>query len=171
MCETAMNFTNRISQTLHEEHRATVARVERLEALMARYRREPPDSGTGGLAQLLADLSSGMEVEVQRHFDFEETRLFRYFDAIGDREIAAHLADEHATMRPIAMEIAKLAREAAAQGFDQAQWTEFRRLGQEFCERILAHVQKEEMALLPLLEENMDADAEARLYEEYVGSA
>jgi hypothetical protein len=33
---------------------------------------------------------------------------------------------------------------------------------------MLAHVQKEEMALLPLLEENMDAEAEARLYQEYV---
>jgi hypothetical protein len=33
---------------------------------------------------------------------------------------------------------------------------------------MLAHVQKEEMALLPLLDEVMDADAEARLYENYV---
>jgi hypothetical protein len=33
---------------------------------------------------------------------------------------------------------------------------------------MLAHVQKEEMALLPLLEETMDADAETRLYQEYV---
>jgi hypothetical protein len=33
---------------------------------------------------------------------------------------------------------------------------------------MLAHVQKEEMALLPLLDEVMDADSEARLYENYV---
>jgi hypothetical protein len=33
---------------------------------------------------------------------------------------------------------------------------------------LLAHVQKEEMALLPLLEESMDAETEARLYEQYV---
>ena len=31
---------------------------------------------------------------------------------------------------------------------------------------MLAHVQKEEMALLPLLEEGMDAETEAALYEE-----
>jgi hypothetical protein len=57
------------------------------------------------------------------------------------------------------------------QGFDNATWDEFRRCGQELCERMLAHVQKEEMALLPLLEESMDADTEARLFQEYVENA
>ena len=33
---------------------------------------------------------------------------------------------------------------------------------------MLTHVQKEEMALLPLINETMDADTEARLYVEYV---
>jgi hemerythrin-like domain-containing protein len=63
-----------------------------------------------------------------------------------------------------------VAREAASRGFDEARWAEFRRLSQEFCERVIAHVQKEEMALLPLLEETMDADAEMQLYEEYVAN-
>jgi hypothetical protein len=71
-------------------------------------------------------------------------------------------------MRPLGLRLATLAREASAQGFDQAKWEEFRRVGLELCERMLAHVQKEEMALLPLLDEVMDADSEARLYENYV---
>lgn len=167
-----MSFTNRISQTLHEEHCATVTLMERLEQLLARYQRgHPPDISDRGVAQLLLDLSTGMETEVLRHFDFEENRLFTYLNAIGDDAIGAHLADEHRTLRPIGAEIAKLARGAAAQGFDEAKWDEFRRLGQELCERILAHIQKEEMALLPLLEDRMDADTEARLLEEYLESA
>jgi hypothetical protein len=32
---------------------------------------------------------------------------------------------------------------------------------------MLAHVQKEEMALLPLLDENMDDEREAQLFEKY----
>jgi hemerythrin-like domain-containing protein len=163
-----MSFTNRISQTLHEEHRATIALMERLEQLVARHRREPPDIRAAGVTQLLADLSTGVEAEVQRHFTFEEERLFPYLENVGDHAIGAHLADEHAAMRPIGSELAKLAREAAVQGFGSANWADFRRQGQELCERIVAHVQKEEMALLPLLEETMDADAEARLYREYV---
>jgi hypothetical protein len=42
------------------------------------------------------------------------------------------------------------------------------RLGQELSDRMLAHVQKEEMALLPVIEENMDAETEAQLYQQYV---
>ena len=65
-----MSYTNRVSQTLHEEHRATIALMERLEQLMARHRRGPPDIGAAGVTQLLADLSTGVEAEVQRHFAF-----------------------------------------------------------------------------------------------------
>lgn len=164
-----MSFNNRISQTLHEEHRATVALMERLEQLLARHRRgTPPDCGDRGIAQLLSDLSTGVQAEVARHFDFEEARLFPFLDAIGDEAIGEHLTDEHRAMRPLGNRVAALARAAAAGGFEASQWDEFRRLGQELCERMLAHVQKEEMALLPLLEETMDSDTEMRLYEEYV---
>jgi hemerythrin-like domain-containing protein len=167
-----MSFTNRISQTLHEEHRATIALMERLEQLIARHRRGgPPDLGERDVTQLLSDLSTGVQAEVQRHFAFEEERLFTYLNAIGDEAIGAHLTDEHSVMRPLGVRVATLAREAATGGFDKDKWDEFSRLGEELCERMLAHVQKEEMALLPLLEENMDGDTEMRLYEEYVASA
>lgn len=165
-----MSFVNRISQAIHDEHRATIALMERLEHLMVRHRREPPDV-IGRVAQLLADLATGVEADVRRHFDFEEARLFAYLDEVGDQAIGAHLTDEHSAMRPLGTRLAELAREAAARGFDEAGWAEFRRLGQEFCERVIAHIQKEEMALLPLLEETMDADAEMQLYQEYVENA
>jgi hemerythrin-like domain-containing protein len=162
-----MSFTNRISQAIHDEHRATIALMERLEGLLVRHRSGFPDTKSAGVAQLLTDLATGVEADVRRHFDFEEGRLFAYLDAAGDEAIGAHLADEHAAMRPLGARLAELAREVAVRGFDGTTWTEFRRVGQEFCERIIAHIQKEEMALLPLLEEEMDAGAEAKLYEEY----
>jgi hemerythrin-like domain-containing protein len=164
-----MSFTNRVSRTLHDEHRATVALMERLEQLIARHKRgSPPDTADRGTIQLFSDLSVGLETEVERHFAFEEDHLFSYLRAIGDEAIGAHLTDEHLAIRPLGKRVATLAREASANGFDAAKWNEFRGLGEELCERMLAHVQKEEMALLPLLEENMDADTEARLYREYV---
>lgn len=164
-----MSFSNRISQTLHEEHGATVALMERFEQLMARHRRSgPPDVGDSAVGKVLADLSTGVEAEIQRHFAFEEDRLFTYLAAIGDEAIGAHLTDEHTVMRPIGARVADLARAATTTGFDAARWDEFCRLGRELCERMLAHVQKEEMALLPLIEESMDAETEARLVEEYL---
>jgi hemerythrin-like domain-containing protein len=167
--KTAMSFTNRICQTLHEEHGATVALMERLEQLLTRYRRTgPPDASDHAVAQLLSALSTGVEAEVERHFAFEENHLFTYLQAAGDQAIGTHLTEEHTIMRPMGVRLAAIARTAAARGFDAAGWEEFRRLGQDLCERMLAHVQKEEMALLPIIEETMDADTEARLYQDYV---
>ncbi len=163
------DFTNRVSQILHEEHRATVSLMERLEQLIARYRRgDRPDTGDKAVAGLLSDLATALETEVQRHFAFEEDRLFTYLSAIGEQAIGVHLTDEHKVMRPIGARVAKLAREAAVNGLNPPSWDEFRRSGQELCERLLAHIQKEEMALLPLIEDNMDADTEARLSAEYL---
>jgi hemerythrin-like domain-containing protein len=163
----AMTFTNRVSQTLHEEHRATIALMERLQQLIARHRRgEPPNAGDAAVARLLSDVVAGVESEVQRHFAFEEERLFTYLNAIGEEAIGAHLADEHTAIRPVGARLARLAREAAT-GFDATKWEQFRQTGQELCERMLAHVQKEEMALLPLIEQSMDAETETHLLQEY----
>jgi hemerythrin-like domain-containing protein len=109
-----------------------------------------------------------VEAEVERHFAFEENHLFTYLEAMGDAGIGAHLTSEHAAMRPLGVRLAAMARAAAAKGFTPAEWDEFIRLGQEFGDCMLAHVQKEEMALLPVIEESMDAETEARLYQEYV---
>jgi hemerythrin-like domain-containing protein len=164
-----MSYTNRISQTLHDEHAATVALMERLEQMLARGRRGgPPDKADGNVARLLSDLTVGLEAEVGRHFAFEEDHIFTYLEAIGDAGIGEHLTSEHAAIRPIGTRVAALGRAAATNGFAPAEWEEFMHLAQELSDRILTHVQKEEMALLPVIEENMDLETEARLYQEYV---
>ena len=164
-----MNYTNRISQALHDEHAATVALMERLEQLLARGRRSgPPDKADSNVARLLSDLSTSLESEVQRHFAFEENNIFTYLEEIGDAGIGQHLTSEHVTIRPIAIRVTEIARAASANGFAPPEWDEFRRLAQELSDLMIAHVQKEEMALLPVIEENMDAETEARLYQEYV---
>src|SRR5450631_3381805 len=70
-----MAFTNRISQTLHDEHRATIALLERLEQLIARHRRSVPDVSDRAVSQLLSDVATGVADEVRRHFDCEEHQL------------------------------------------------------------------------------------------------
>jgi iron-sulfur cluster repair protein YtfE (RIC family) len=167
-----MRTPNRVRQMLHDEHCATVALMERLDQLIRRYHRDAlPAVGEPSATRLLADLSIGVEHEIGRHFAFEEESIFPLLNGIGDTAIGAHLTDEHRAMRPLGARLADLAREASARGFDGAGWSEFRRLGEELCDRLLMHVQKEEMALLPLLEESMDADTEARLYEAYAERA
>lgn len=164
-----MSFTNRVCQALHEEHSATVALMERLDRLIVRHRRdEPPNAKDAVVAKLLSDLTTGLTIELQRHFTVEEDHLFAYLDATGDQGIGAHLLDEHEIIRPLAARITELARGAAASGFDEERWQEFHRSGRELCERLQSHVQKEEMILLPAIDDGMDAETEARLLAEYV---
>jgi iron-sulfur cluster repair protein YtfE (RIC family) len=161
-----MEFSNRVSQKLHDEHMATVALLERLERLAGS--RSPPPTGDLATSRLLGDLATAFEAEVWRHFDFEEEHLFTFLEAAGDAEIGAHLTEDHRVIRPIGSRIIAMARSARREGFDETAWAEFRRLSFELCERLNSHVQKEESALVPLLEEQMDAETEARLYEDYV---
>jgi len=161
-------FANRISQTLHDEHRATIALMERLERAIARRQPISPSDPAG--AALLRDLAAGIEADTLRQFDFEETRLFTMFDSVGDQLIGDHLTEEHGFMRPLGDKLVTLARGAAAGGFDDNSWREFSRAGAELVQRMVVHVQKEEMALLPLLDQTMDAATEAQLYDAYVAA-
>ncbi len=166
-----MNFRNRICQTLHDEHVASIALMERLEQAFARYRNKVPDAKDEVVAKLLVDLATEIEGDLTRHFAFEEEDLFSYLSAAGDQAIGAHLTGEHAVIRPLGGEFVKLIGEIRAQGFNDARWNEFRQLGQELSERLVSHAQKEEMALLPMLDEMMDPEVEAQLYEKYVETA
>lgn len=159
-------FANRISQILHDEHRMTIALMERLERAISR--RQPANVADQETLRLLRDLVVAMDGETWRHFDFEEGHLFTFLQSIGDQAICDLLTEEHAAMRPIGEELAALSRKAQASGFDAACWQQFQRVGAEIAERMLLHVQKEEMALLPLINDAMDAETEARLYEVYV---
>jgi hemerythrin-like domain-containing protein len=164
-------FSTRVCQALHDEHRATIGLAERIAGLLDRYRRGRPDSHDAATLRLLDEIPAALGEGVTRHFDFEEAELFAHLAAVGDVGIGAHLTDEHEVMRPLGQELADLARRAAARGFDEAAWQSFRRVGAELCSRMLEHVQKEEMVLLPLLEENLDSETDARLYEAYAGNA
>ena len=161
-----MTFSNRICQTLHDEHLANIALLQRVGQLLAQGR-DPPNIDQP-VQRLLSDLDSGMAKEVKRHFDFEERALFAYLDSIGESAIGAHLTQEHSVLRPLIAQLCESAHATKERGFDAGSWNQFRRLGAELCGQLSAHIHKEEMALLPLIEENMDSETEIRLYQDYM---
>lgn len=163
-----MNFANRICQKLHQEHQSNIVLLDRVQRLISRQGGVCPNAADPAVRQLLSELATDMTVEVQRHFDFEERGLFDYLDAIGESAIGAYLTEEHVVLRPLISRLAATARDGVARQFDEAGWNEFRRLGGELCELMPAHIQKEEMALLPLIEDSMDAETEARLSRDYL---
>ena len=163
-----IQFANRVCQKLHDEHQSNIALLDRLQRLLARQGTASPDAADPAVRQLLSELATDMAAEVQRHFDFEERGLFAYLDAAGESAIGAHLIEEHAVLRPLISRLAAIARDGVGRSFGEARWNEFRRLGGELCERLPAHIQKEEMALLPVIEESMDSETEAQLSRDYL---
>ena len=163
-----MNFENRVCQKLHEEHATVIVLLESLAQIITRHRETVPDVKDPIVAKLLGDLAAELPGEVERHFAFEEAELFPYLKAAGNEGIGAHLTYEHTIIRPIGAALVKLIGEVRGNSFDAARWAEFRQLGQQLVNSLVPHAQKEDMALLPMLEDQMDAETEARLYQEYV---
>jgi iron-sulfur cluster repair protein YtfE (RIC family) len=166
-----MHFNNRVCQRLHEEHAAVLALLDGLMQATARHRGDVPDAKDPMLAKLMNDLAIELPGAVERHFAFEEAELFPYLDEAGNRGIGAHLTYEHNIIRPLGQALVKLIGEIRMHGLDAARWTELSGLSQQLSDTLVPHAQKEDMALLPLLEDCMDAQTEMRLYQDYVENA
>ena len=165
-------FRNRVCQKLYEEHAAVQALLQRLEQAVAKQRDDVPDAKDPLLAKLMTDVASELPGEVDRHFSFEENRLFPLLAERGHNGIVAMLTEEHEIIRPLARELAQEAATAlAGAGFLPQSWQEFHDRASELCERETFHIQKEEMGLIGALRFLLDADTDTRLAELYVAEA
>jgi hemerythrin-like domain-containing protein len=156
-----MDFNRHISRRLHEEHEATLALWGRLEQALAIRGSKPPSEED---LRLVRDCAAQIADEVTRHFAFEEADLFPLLAASGEGDIAELLAEEHATIRAAAQRFGELARPG---GEGEAKWPELRALALELAERLVSHVQKEEMSLLPSLEDLLDEETDRELAGSY----
>jgi hemerythrin-like domain-containing protein len=157
-----MTFQRQVSHALDEEHRSNLDFLGRVEQAFARA----PRSGASRdpeLQRLARTLERHLEDEVGRHFDFEERDLFPLMDQAGDGEMAGLLVEEHDAIRAVCGELLPLAREAAAGTLSDVGWDALKRGALEMVERQVAHIQKETMALLPLLDDLLDEDTDREL--------
>ena len=162
-----MSFSRRTAQLLHEDHRATLEMVEALEDLIAKGKRTIPDISDSNVQRVLKNASANISQEIGGHFSFEENQLFTRLAEFGDEAIGEHLRGEHQAMLPIAGQVADLATSALSSGFNDQSWPRFKTLAGELAERMFTHIQKEEMALLPMLDELLDPETDMELAEIY----
>lgn len=133
-------FTSQVSRRLHEEHQATLALCSRLEASLAAGKSD---------AALMRAAAAAFAGEVERHFAFEDTELFPRLTAGGEGDLVELLQEEHATIRAAAAQFIALVRENSFSN-------ELRVVGLELAERLASHAQKEEMSMLPALDDLLD---------------
>ena len=158
-----MNPSRQVCRCLDEEHRALLDRLGRVEQALAR--------GTAAdLAALVGPLQHQLEHEVGRHFDFEEQQLFPLMADAGDGDMAALLTEEHDAIRAVAAELAPLAQAATSAALSPPAAALLEQLLIELLERQVSHIQKETMALLPLLDDLLDDETDRRLAFEYAAA-
>lgn len=151
-----MNFSRQVCNALDDEHRASLE-------LLGRAERACAQGESADWAPLAGPLLRQLEHEIGRHFEFEERELFPRMAEAGDGDLAALLVEEHDTLRAVALDLLPLARAAAAGPLPPADGTALRRLVLELVERQVAHIQKESMALLPLLDDLLDDETDRTL--------
>ena len=130
----------------------------KLEQALGRASRFDPS-----LSGLLVQFARALEQDVERHFRFEEESLFPRMADNGDGEMASLLVEEHGAIREVTAEVLPLAVAAGAGTIDEAGWDMLKRGSLELVERQVAHIQKETMALLPLVEDLIDDETDREL--------
>ena len=163
-----MQSSGQVSQALDSEHRNNLDVLGRVEQALARSAGAATD---GELARLLPAFVRLIEQDIGRHFDFEESELFPRMAQAGDGDMAELMREEHDAIREVAAEVLPLARRAAAGSLDRAGFDALRRGASELIERQVAHIQKETMALLPLLDDLLDEDLDRDLAFAYASSS
>ena len=140
-----------VSRRLHEEHQATLALWTRLETSLAAGKAD---------ATLMRSAAASLGEEIGRHFAFEETALFPRLAAAGEGDIAELLSEEHEAIRAAGRRFIALVKENPADATLKA-------LALELAERLVSHVQKEEMSMLPALDDLLDDETDGALALQY----
>ena len=156
-----------ILRTLHDEHFATLALLEKLENALSGTQ-TAPSLDDSDFSRLLGDIEAVLHDEISHHYAFEEGHLFPLFAEFGDMGITQMLGDEHEIIRPLAADLSALAKIGRKDGFEDESWAEFREKALELVERETFHIQKEEMGFLPAIEEMIDEDQDRELTMAYI---
>ena len=159
-----MYYDSPIAQLLHDEHQRTIDLMNRLEeATTGRKAKAAPKPDNGPAMAMLADLQAELQALTDHHFKFEEDNIFPALTAIGDVAIPHILRQEHELLRNISKFMLPLVQRVRENGFAASDSTEFRDLALELVERQIAHIQKEEMGLLPTLDTLFEEQEESEL--------
>ena len=159
-----MQLRRQTSRTLHEEHVAVLALLERFGRALAPLESGPPAADEGAWGLLLTQLRSALQHEVTRHFALEEEQLFPRLRDHGEGELADLLLEEHATIRDVAHALLDLIPRAAQRDLDAPTWRSFRVRGLELVERLGSHARMEEGALVPLVDEMLDEESDMEIW-------
>lgn len=151
-----------LSELLHREHLETLAVAGELEARVDDRRAGPIKIGDDDRSQLQA-LIRIADVDIGRHYRFEEEVLFPKLAAAGLGPMIEVLVMEHDAVRAIVGPLRAAAEAALAVGFTQETWATFREGVFDLINSVSFHIQKEELGVIRQLATVLGADADREL--------
>ena len=162
-----MELQRQISRKLHDEHVAIIDLLDRFARALARLGAAPPAADDAAWRVLLAQIGTALEYEITRHFDLEETQLFPRLHARGEGQLAELLFEDHEMIRGVTRPLLGLVARAQAGALDAAGWRSLKAAGLELADRLGSHAQKEQGALVPLVDEMLDEATDQELWTQY----
>lgn len=163
-----MQLQRLVSRKLYEEHVHVIALLERFGFALAGLRADPPAAAEPPWSVLLSQMAGALEHEITRHFQLEEEKLFPILRERDEGDLAELLLEEHEVIRAIARPLLDLIRRARLGGLDAEGWRMLKAHGLELAERLSSHAQKEQGALVPLVDEMLDETADETIWNDYV---
>jgi len=150
------------SRILHDDHMATIALLREVERVVLSHQTVPVqgDQETGRFIDRLCETLDG---EISGHFDFEEVSVFPALAEYGMADLGDLLVEEHHVIRNAMNDVVASAGAARAGGFSPETWGGFRRLCGELVERLTSHIEKEERALIPEMEDALTPEIDSEL--------
>jgi hemerythrin-like domain-containing protein len=150
------------SRILHDDHMATIALLNEVERVVLGRQAVPvqSDQETGRFIDRLCKTLDG---EISGHFDFEEASVFPALAEYGLADLGGLLVEEHHVIRNAMSDVVASAGAARAGGFSPGTWGAFRRLCGELVERLTSHIEKEERALIPEMEDALTPEIDTEL--------
>ena len=162
-----MDLQRQTSRTLHEEHVAILGLLERFGRALGRLGAGSPAEDDATWRVLLDQIGTALEYEITRHFDLEETQLFPRLHARGEGDLAELLFEDHEVIREVARPLLALVARAQARVLDEPGWRSLKASGLELVERLSAHAEKEQGALVPLVDEMLDEATDMEIWTQY----
>jgi len=150
-------FVRQTNLALDSEHQGTLDLMGRIERALTH------GGADAAVAPLMGSLVHHLEHDVPVHFAFEENDLFPILADNGAGDLAHLLAEEHVTIVAVVDELLPLARRMAQGSLDAAGVVALKRSALELASRLNDHIDKETKALLPVLEDILDEEADRTL--------
>jgi hemerythrin-like domain-containing protein len=150
------------TRILHDDHMVTIALLTEVERVVL-SRQAAPVQNDDETARLIGRLCKALDGEISGHFDFEEVSIFPMLAEYGMTDLGDLLIEEHHVLRNVMNDIVAGAGAVSAKGFSPETWGAFRRLCGELVERLTSHIEKEERALIPELEDALTPEIDTEL--------